>query len=544
MNAASHQVAPGGRRAGRLIARAAAGLAGLAMLLGTHATASAAVSCPQTSAPSSALSAMSADQTACWHPFGSSSPFNTALPQNPKLATDNTSVRQHIAQYGWDVMDSSTGFSISEADGTRPLYFASASDPVMTVDCTGEYGPMSCGGGNGVTTNGARIHVPAGAEPTANWDGHLTIIETDTGMEYDFWHASVSGSTITAGTGAVFSTSSSDGTNDGGDAASLALTAGLLRPSELASGHIDHALVISVPCVNANGADVGWVWPASGGWGEPCGEYWNEDSSSAPPIGSLFKLNLSDAQIAASGAPAWEQTIMTALAHYGAYAEDTNGSWHDEGMAIFMQDAASFTNLGRGDAWASTITALGGRNGRLSSAVAIPASQLEVVDPCVTRGTCPGATGPVTTSPPPPATTTTTTTPAPPTTTTTTAPPTTTTTTGPPTTTTTTTTTTAPPTTTTTVTPPATTTTTVTAPAPPATTTATRTTPVPPATTTATTAPPAHTTPVTTPPTTPAKPSPKPVVRHPRHRRPSVRRGRTASVKRHRATRRRVVRRR
>ncbi|HEX4010505.1 MAG TPA: hypothetical protein VHX62_10875, partial [Solirubrobacteraceae bacterium] len=170
--------------------------------------------------------------------------------------------------------------------------------------------------------------------------------------------------------------------------------AGLLRPSELASGHIDHALVMTIPCTSANGANVGYSWPATGGWGEFCGQYWNESATGAPGIGQLFKLNMTDAQIAASGAPTWEQTIMTALAHYGAYAEDTEGSWHNEGMYILTQDPISFTSIGQPNAWTNTINALGGRNNTLNSAVPIPTNKLEIIDPCVVEHTCPGAHGP------------------------------------------------------------------------------------------------------------------------------------------------------
>ena len=190
----------------------------------------------------------------------------------------------------------------------------------------------------------------------------MIIVETATGQEYDFWHTSISGSTLTAGTGAVENVNTSAGTADAGDAAAFALTAGLLRPSELASGHINHALVMTIPCTDANGPTVGYSWPATGGWGEYCGEYWTESASSAPTIGQLFKLNMTDAQIAASGAPTWEQTIMTALAHYGAYAEDTEGDWHNEGMYILAQDPISFTSIGQPNAWTTAINALGGTN--------------------------------------------------------------------------------------------------------------------------------------------------------------------------------------
>jgi hypothetical protein len=362
----------------------------LAVLLAAlPSPASASTVCPADQTQSSALSLMSSSQTSCWRPFASTSPFNTLLPADPKPAADNATVRQHIASYRWHVENSAASFAISAPERTRAVYYAKPSDPVMTIRCAAAYGPTSCKGANHISTNGARIHVPAGAQPDSNADRHMSIIETNTGTEYDLYQASVSGSTISAKTAAAFNANTSDGTRDGGDAASLALTAGLLRPSELLAGHIDHALAISVPCVNANGAAVGYVWPASGGWGEPCGTYWSETASTAPPIGTLFKLDMTDAEIAGSGAPAWERTVMTALAHYGAYAEDTNGSWHDQSMAIAMQDTGSFTSIRQADQWARTVAALGGRNGALTSSVPIPAGRLEVVDPCNVRGTCP-----------------------------------------------------------------------------------------------------------------------------------------------------------
>jgi hypothetical protein len=80
---------------------------------------------------------------------------------------------------------------------------------------------------------------------------------------------------------------------------------------------------------------------------------------------------------------------MTALAHYGAYAEDTNGSWHDEGIYIFTQDPTSWTSLGQPNQWANTINQLGGHNATLTSSIPIPTNKLEIVNPCVPKGTCP-----------------------------------------------------------------------------------------------------------------------------------------------------------
>ena len=359
------------------------------------------ISSASASTTACALSEMSgAGQSSCWHPFAATSPFNTELPSNPMLAADNAAVQQHMETYGWSLDGSNSSFALS-GDGTRPVYFASPSDPVMTIHCADEYGPNSCQDANHANLEGTKINVPVGAQPDSNWDAHMTVIETATGEEYDLWHSSVSGSTLTAGTGSEESTDA-NGLQGGGNAANFALTAGLLRPSELLSGQINHALVIGVPCTNASGANVGYTWPASGGWGEYCGQYWNETASNAPELGQLVKLNLTDAQIANSGAPVWQQTIMTALAHYGAYIEDTNGSWHNEGMYIETQDPASWTDLGQTDQWTAVAQQLGGQNSTLTSNTPIPTSQLVLVDTCVTQGTCPNASGPIT--PPPVAT--------------------------------------------------------------------------------------------------------------------------------------------
>lgn len=385
------------RRSGGGLLRAAALPAATAGLLLAPAVSRA-------DAPSACATAQisSISQPACWRPFTTGSPFNAELPASPPLAPDSAAVQQHMATYGWSLDGSKVGFTL-HGGGSRPVYFATPSDPVMTVHCTDEDGPGTCQGSNGVDVNGAQINVPAGAEPHANTDAHMTVVETATGTEYDFWHTSISGSVLTAGAGGEVSVNTSDGTGGAGDAADFALSAGLLRPSELASGQIDHALVITVPCTNATGAHVGYTYPARGGWGEYCGQYWSEDAATAPMLGQRFQLAMTDAQIAASGAPAWEQTIMTALAHYGAYIEDTNGSWRYEGMDILTQDSASWTDVGQADQWASVVGALGGSNSTLTSSVPIPTSDLRLVDTCVTQGTCPGMSGPPVSPPPLPA---------------------------------------------------------------------------------------------------------------------------------------------
>ncbi|MFZ0384584.1 MAG: hypothetical protein WAL22_02865, partial [Solirubrobacteraceae bacterium] len=102
----------------------------------------------------------------------------------------------------------------------------------------------------------------------------------------------------------------------------------------------------------------------------------------------LLRLNMTAAQIQASGAPAWQTTIMTALATYGAYIEDVDGN-QAAGIDILTQGGSSWTDLGRPDPWSAVTRQLGSSNGDLVSSVPIPVSDLQVVKPCYPEGSCP-----------------------------------------------------------------------------------------------------------------------------------------------------------
>jgi len=367
------------------IPAAAAALAAVLTSIAGIATPNPAAADP--TAPCSLAQMTTGSQPACWRPFVGG-PFNTVVSSDPPLAVNSSAVLAHMTHYGW-TFGPSGGLTIGS--GSRPVFFATASDPTMKIACKNDFGASSCTGANGINIAGRRINVPRGAAPQSGSDAHMTLIETATGAEYDFWDASVRGSTIEVGDGSVIDVNTSTGLGANGDAANFSLTAGLLRPSELASGEIDHALIVTVPCTSGNGANVGFSWPATGGWGEACGDYWNESTGGAPGVGQLLHLNMTDQRIAGSSAPTWEKTIMTALSHYGAYIEDTDGSY-DSGIDIITQDASSWTDLGAPNQWASVLQQFGesSANGTLTSHVPIPVSDLQVVNACVPQGTCTG----------------------------------------------------------------------------------------------------------------------------------------------------------
>jgi len=337
-------------------------------------------------------------QPSCFTFFGSGSPFNTPLPANPKLVANSSSIISYMESNGWSFQTSGNssypGPTLNSGihGASRPVFFAHPSDPLVKLtSCS--YGGLGCTDYNRATFEGTSFHVPQGASPFPNTDGHFTVIETDTGIEYDFWEAAInwSNDTMTATNGGEVNAvtgSGYPGQSQGAEASQNPLLAGLVRPSEVlaaqSTGQIDHAVTLEVGCVQAISPP---VWPSSNpGSDSPC------NNSSGPHFGTLLKLNWTDTQIKASGAYPWEQGYMYAMAHYGAYIVDTNGGG-DNTMHVNAQAFNSWTDFGLADQWSVVDPMItggtGGSSPILQSNVVIPISSLVVVDPCVQQHACP-----------------------------------------------------------------------------------------------------------------------------------------------------------
>jgi hypothetical protein len=154
-----------------------------------------------------------------------------------------------------------------------------------------------------------------------NTDGHLTVFDQASGWEYDFWRAQINNSTRVVSAQGM-GRSRSDGlgiwnsTDDGGsEAANFGLAAGNLRAQEVQAGTVNHALFLTMPCVN------GTVYPAHGGAAQ-C------PSSAGNPglhLGTHLFLEMSQSQIQNLSVPAWQKPILQALRAYGGYVGDTGG---------------------------------------------------------------------------------------------------------------------------------------------------------------------------------------------------------------------------
>lgn len=304
----------------------------------------------------------------CWRPYGPRSPFNAPIPSNPRLARESKQIVAFMLGRNW-FFEGARGRLSIDAGGSRPVYWSRPGDPLVRVRCRVR---DSC-------RHVFSVRIPPAARPQVESDGHMTIVEQSTGWEYDFWQAGrVRNGRLTTSAASAIPIGANSGTGLEGDAeaAHLGLLGGLIRAPELGAGRIEHALAITAPCVQLHD-----VWPAPA---SSLGDTVCEAHGSGPHIGSLLQLNMSDAEIAASGAPPWQRTIMTAMAHYGVYVVDTGNTASRE-ISILNEDDLSFTSFGYPGQMQQFIASLGG--GRIVGAP-VSLARFRVIASCVPRRGC------------------------------------------------------------------------------------------------------------------------------------------------------------
>jgi hypothetical protein len=306
----------------------------------------------------------------CWHPYGPLAPFNVPIPASPRISSESAAIVKFMKGHGWAFDRNEAGdFTWGVSHGTRPVYWPTRTDPLISVTCRS----------TSLCTAGMKLHIPAGALPEGETDGHMTVVEQEAGREYDFWRATKPENgqmTTTAGGSIPIGAESGTGLGGIAEAAELGLLGGIIRAAELSEGKIEHALVTTVKCVQLH--DV-WPSPASGTGDAICRE-----EKPGPRFASLLQLNMTEEEIAASGAPSWQRTIMKAMARYGVYVVDTQRS---RSMNLLGEDDLSFTSFGYAGKMLEFVNANGGTNGTLVG-VPISTSKLRVIDPCVPQKTC------------------------------------------------------------------------------------------------------------------------------------------------------------
>jgi hypothetical protein len=321
----------------------------------------------------------------CWRPYADGSPFNRLLPPDPRVDPRSADYVRSLTADGGP-SDLQAGTADTRRDWQHPTYYARPGDPTFAVHCWEPY--------PGCKVQGAIVHIPREARAAGSWmlgrrgDGHMTVVDTVSREEYDFWNVSTPPADVRPGDdgrrvlqvgwGGMTSLDG-DGLGSNGTAAYFGNLAGIIRAPELASGQIDHALFLVIGCSASQP-----VYPAAD-HGSVC-----DDQRDAIPLGTRFQLDMSDAEIRALGVPPWKRTILRAMARYGMYAGDTGGSPWD----LEFESGSTYTSFDRPDPLVALAQDAGIRPGadgvyRFDLAGGVDwARRLRVVEPCVARGSC------------------------------------------------------------------------------------------------------------------------------------------------------------
>ncbi len=313
---------------------------------------------------------------ACWRPYADSSPFNQPIPAGARVAPDSARVVARLLGFG-PLQKLTAGDAGRSDDYGRAVYFNRPGDPVFAVHCTEPWGRCP--------VEGLRVAIPDRARVPGGTDGHLTVVDRAGGWEYDFWRVQSKprgGGRLVIGWGGQ-TRIDGDGLGSYAVAARFGTLAGLLRPEELQSGSIDHALAISVRCDSGT-----FVYPASHG-SSSCASQ-GLPAADAPAIGTRFQLALSPAQIDAFPAGPYTKTVLRALARYGMYVVDTGGTW-----GFVKESGLTQTSFGLPDRWVQIARQVRAPFWAPDRRYVISLRDsadwtryLRVVDPCVTRRTC------------------------------------------------------------------------------------------------------------------------------------------------------------
>jgi hypothetical protein len=312
----------------------------------------------------------------CWRPYSVSSPFNRRLPAAPRVAADSGQVVARLLGFG-PINHLVAGEADSEEDYAHPTYYARAGDPLFELHCY-EQSWGTC------PIEGHRIRVPDAARPAAGGDGHLTVVDQDSGWEYDLYkvRSKPAGGGLLEFRWGGRTRIDGDGLRSGATAAKFGSLAGIVRAEELTAGRIDHALFMTAHC-DAGRA----VYPAHG-VGRTCAEL-GQPTAGAPPMGAHFQLAMTSEQIDALPVPAWKKTILRAMATYGMFLGDTGGgSW-----GITRESGSTYTSFGYPNRLVQFAQANGWEPyqddwvGNLRDDIDW-ATHLRLLDPCVSQHTC------------------------------------------------------------------------------------------------------------------------------------------------------------
>jgi hypothetical protein len=175
---------------------------------------------------------------------------------------------------------------INTGQYSTPVYTVPANQPTATVTLDPNNANINNPGAPSLVRTWRSVPIPANAQPSADSQGDMVVYQPSTNHMWEFWKMNRQADGWHAawgGTIAAISMNPGDypahrywGANGSG----LPLLGGLIRPSELAAGQIDHAISLAIPHALARYM----AWPALQTDG-------NTSSMTEIPEGQRFRLD-------------------------------------------------------------------------------------------------------------------------------------------------------------------------------------------------------------------------------------------------------------
>ena len=235
--------------------------------------------------------------------YSATSFWNTPIAANPAIDSNSAAmVSKALVPYV-----GSANMATTDAWG-KALAYTNVVSQLYSVACT----LYDCG-------TSISFHIPSYAQPTTGGDHHLIVIDPTASSELDMWLSAFNGSWA-AGSRYIGPTNGwgancSPGQHcNGAVATGFAAFGGVVRPEEIAQGHIDHALFIAMPYTRSGFL----ACPAT----HTDGIY---NDPAAIPEGARLQLDPAF-NVDAQPWPQWEKVIAHALQTYGAYVGDSGGT--------------------------------------------------------------------------------------------------------------------------------------------------------------------------------------------------------------------------
>jgi hypothetical protein len=266
--------------------------------------------------------------------YAADSPWNTPLPADPPIHPDSAAM---VSAFPPEVLGptSSSVPSVWVADSSTPRVDVALNFPT----CGAEH---------------FQVPIPAGARLENQHESKFAVLESDTGVEWDFFKMTSPGvKPLSSGPDCPATSSwaatvvqrhdpgwTSDGLGRSVRASSTFEGAGTIRPRDTDSppgSTWDHALALAYPLTSDGGVHPCMVWPAARCDGEHSG-------ISAIPEGARIQLDpkINCSTWPSMGAREWQRQLCRTLQKYGMIVIDTGGALINEYAGSYDMHPAGY----------------------------------------------------------------------------------------------------------------------------------------------------------------------------------------------------------